>query len=87
MNQNTKINHYTKILPVINENYEEVINYIKIDFNISLDIARKLFNHLLIYTHGIATMIANKVYDFDDEIIEEMISEIFIILYKKYIGE
>lgn len=87
MNQSTKISHYSNIIPLINTNFNEIIHSMNIDFSINEETSKKLFNHLFIYTHGIASMFANNICDYSEEKIEELITEIFTVLYNKYKGE
>jgi hypothetical protein len=44
--------------------------------------AERLYQHLWVYTHGIATLCATKVCTLSDEEIRERMKEIFISLLK-----
>ncbi|CCV64748.1 conserved hypothetical protein [Alteracholeplasma palmae J233] len=64
------------ILPMIDDNYEAIINSIKASYQLSDLLSIKLYRHLWIYTHGIATLCASKLYLFNEEEVSQMITEI-----------
>ncbi|MDE6873514.1 MAG: TetR/AcrR family transcriptional regulator [Lachnospiraceae bacterium] len=73
----TDIGH---ILSVIDENYAEILRSVKDPYRLTTKEADRLYQHLWVYTHGIATLCATKVCTFTDEEIQERMKEIFISL-------
>lgn len=71
------------ILTIIDENYEEILKSVQEPYKLTLSDAQKLYQHLWIYTHGIATLCANNVCRFTGEEIGQMLTEVFISLLKE----
>ncbi len=78
------INH---VLHAVENDYDKVLNSITSTYNISNSLAKKLYQHLWIYSHGIAVLIATKVCSFTPEEISNMLTEVFIGLLKNLKGE
>lgn len=72
------------ILPLIDENYDAILASIEDEYHISHKSSIKLYQHLWIYTHGIASLCATKMCYFSAQEITEMMADIFISLLKKY---
>lgn len=72
------------ILPLIDENYDAILASIEDEYHISHQSSIKLYQHLWIYTHGIASLCATKMCYFSAQEITEMMADIFISLLKKY---
>lgn len=68
------------ILPVIDDNYNVILNSVKDAYGLSMDTSIKLYHHLWIYTHGIATLLATGMCSFSDEEISNMLTDIFVSL-------
>lgn len=64
------------VLPLIEESYGEILLSIQKDYGIGEPFAQKLYRHLWIYTHGIATLCATKMCRFTDEEISGMLTEV-----------
>lgn len=64
------------VLPLIEESYKEILLSIQNDYGISEPLAEKLYRHLWIYTHGIATLCATKMCRFTSDEISSMITEV-----------
>lgn len=71
----------------LDDYYDEIILSIQTQYGVSKNIANKLYRHLWIYTHGIATLIATGVCIFADEEIDTMLTEVFIGILKKMSNE
>ncbi|MBD5483554.1 MAG: TetR/AcrR family transcriptional regulator [Lachnospiraceae bacterium] len=74
------------ILPVIDENYEDILLSIVDGYGLSDAQAQRLYQHLWIYTHGIATLFATGMCCFTLEQIGGMMTEIFTGLLKEIKG-
>ncbi|MDE5943576.1 MAG: WHG domain-containing protein [Clostridia bacterium] len=75
------------VLPVIEEHYEEILSSIQNGYSVNKTNAERLYRHLWIYTHGIATLCATKTCSFTGEEISAMMTDVFISLMKKIKGE
>ncbi len=82
MREQKQISGITEILPIIDDNYEKILSSINSDYGIQGECAQKLYRHMWIYTHGIATLCATHMCRFTPEEISEMISEAAICLLK-----
>lgn len=71
----------------LDDYYDEIISSIQTQYDVSKNIANKLYRHLWIYTHGIATLIATKVCVFTDKEIDTMLTEIFMGILKKIMSD
>ncbi len=67
--------------------YDEIILSIQTQYGVSKNVANKLYRHLWIYTHGIATLIATRVCNFTDREIDTMLTETFIGIFKKIMSD
>ena len=74
------------VLPLIEESYEKILLSIQDDYGISEQLAEKLYRHLWIYTHGIATLCATKMCRFTGDEISSMLTEVFTSLLKNIRG-
>ena len=83
MTEQKQIPDLSGVLPVIEESYEKILLAIQNDYGISKTSAKKLYHHLWIYTHGIATLCATKMCRFTDEEISTMITEVCMSILKK----
>lgn len=67
--------------------YKDIISSIQNQYQLSERSANKLYQHLWIYTHGIATLIATKVCVFTDKEISDMLTESFMGIFSKIKSE
>jgi len=82
MTEQPQIPNFSGILPLIEESYGEILLSIQSDYGISEHLAERLYHHLWIYTHGIATLCATKMCRFTGEEISNMITEVCMSLLK-----
>jgi hypothetical protein len=75
------------VLPVIEESYDEILASITSSYGVESKVAARLYRHLWIYTHGIATLCVTKMCSFTGEEISTMMTEVFISLLKNIKGE
>lgn len=75
----TDIKH---ILAVIDGNYTEILRSVKEPYHLTQKEAERIYEHLWVYTHGIATLCATGVCTFTDMEIRERMREIFLSLLK-----
>jgi len=81
---NPKVNN---VLPIIDDNYEEILASVQNGYKLSKSNAEKIYQHLWIYTHGIASLCATNTCKFSAEEIGRLISEIFKGILKEILGE
>lgn len=86
MTEQPQIPDLSGVLPLIDESYEEILLSIQDDYGIDELLAEKLYHHLWIYTHGIATLCATKMCRFTDTEIGSMITEVFTSVLKNING-
>lgn len=82
MTEHKRIPDLSNILPLIDDSYEQILSSIQNDFAIDEICAKKLYQHLWIYTHGIATLCASKMCRFTDDEISGMLTEVCKSLLK-----
>lgn len=77
------VNTALNTLPVIDDNYDDIVNSIIEQYGLDQDSALSVYSQLWIYTHGIASMLATKTLMFRPEEISERMTDIFIALLTK----
>ncbi len=83
MTEQTEKNDVFGILPLIDDNYSEILLFIQSAYSLEKGLAKKLYKHLWIYTHGIASLIATNVCNFSEGEINDMLTEVFVSLLRK----
>ncbi|MDR0914350.1 MAG: TetR/AcrR family transcriptional regulator [Oscillospiraceae bacterium] len=71
------------VLQLIDENYEKILLSVQNSYGLDETAAKKLYQHLWVYSHGIATLCATKMCRFTSEQISVMITEVCTSLLKK----
>lgn len=82
MTEQPNIPDLSGVLPLIEESYEKILLSIQNDYGISEYLAERLYHHLWIYTHGIATLCATKMCRFTSDEISSMITEVCTSILK-----
>ena len=83
MAEQKQIPDLSGVLPLIDKSYGDIHLSIQKDYEISELSAKKLYQHLWIYTHGIASLCATKMCRFTGEEISTMITEVCTSVLKK----
>lgn len=86
MTEQPQIPDFSGVLPLIEESYEEILQSIQKDYGMDKPLAERLYHHLWIYTHGIATLCATKMCRFTGEEISDMITEVCMSILKNIMG-
>lgn len=86
MTEQPQVPDFSGVLPLIEESYEEILLSIQKDYGMSRPLAEKLYQHLWIYTHGIATLCATRMCRFTGEEISSMITEVCMSILKNIKG-
>lgn len=77
MTEQAQMPDLSSVLPMIEESYEEILLSIQEDYGLDEVLAKRLYHHLWIYTHGIATLCATGMCCFTGAEISSMITEVF----------
>lgn len=83
MSEQSTIPDFGSVLPLIDQSYAEILESIVQNYPISEAAAKRLYQHLWIYTHGIATLCATKMCRFTEKEISDLMTEVFTGLLKK----
>lgn len=79
----TVLNTYN-VLGEIDEYSEKIIKSVEETYGFSTETAQEIYFHAWIYTHGIASLIATNVCNFNDEEISRMLDTVVGSVIKKY---
>lgn len=80
MKQNKQIRDMNTILRGIEINYNKILSSVTDNYDVDVKTAEKLYLHIWLYTHGIATLIATKMCPFTIGEISQMLTDVFISL-------
>ena len=89
MKKGIEVESFKDFLPMRDYEYKSVIESIDEEYKISIENAKKLYEHLFIYGHGIATLTVTGIHNFTPtEIIEYMteVAESLIVQYLRGIN-
>lgn len=86
MSEHGSVPDLDNVLPMIDESYERILSSITAAYGMRGEMAERLYRHLWIYTHGIATLCATRMCRFSGEEISNMMTEVCKSLLK-YMGE
>ena len=83
MSEKSGENDVAHVLALIDRNYEVILKSVQDLYGLDREKADKLYRHLWIYSHGIATLCATKVCRFTPQDIGGMLTEVFTGLFIK----
>ncbi len=86
MTENKNVPSVQNVLPVIDENYPAILDSVRKGYGVEMEVAERLYRHLWIYSHGIATLCATKMCSFTPEEIGTMLTEEFVGIMKELNG-
>ncbi len=66
------------VLPLIDESYDRILASITGEYGLKTHSAERLYKHLWIYTHGIASLCATRMCSFSAEEISSMMTDVFV---------
>lgn len=84
MTEQDRVPDLSSVLPLIDDNYEKILLSIRQGYGFDNTAAEKLYHHLWIYSHGIATLCATKMCRFTGEEISQMMTDVFVSLLRQY---
>lgn len=82
MKENKTLPSYQDVLHIIDENNDKILQVIQEEYHLNEDQAQRFYMQIWIYTHGIATLIANRVCSFEENQINEMLGEVAMTMLK-----
>ena len=82
----TGIGSVGEFLPAIDENYDKILDSVVSSYGLEESVAKRLYTHLTVYSHGIATLFARGVCDFSMDDVSRMLTEVFVALLKDVKG-
>ena len=82
MSEHASIPRLDSVLPLIDESYDRILDSIVTGYRMRRETAERLYRHLWIYTHGIATLCATGMCSFTGDEISRMMTEVFVGLLK-----
>lgn len=83
MKEQEQVPDFQNILPIIEMNYEEILASIEEEYGLNRIVSQRLYQHLWVYTHGIASLCATRMCGFTAEEISGMLTEVFISLLRE----
>lgn len=83
MTEQKEVPGLSEILPLIDESYDEILLSVKKSYSLNDALSKQLYQHLWIYTHGIASLCATGMCRFSKEEMEKMMAEVSNGLVKK----
>ena len=87
MKKGIEVGSFKDFLPMRDYEYRSVIESIDKEYKISIENAKKFYEHLFIYSHGIATLTVTGIYNFTPSEIIEYMAEVAKSLIVQYLRE
>lgn len=87
MNERGSVPPLCEVLQLIEDSFEEILASITNAYGFDRNTALRLYYHMWIYSHGIATLCATKMCSFTAEDISRMLTEVCASLIKKIKGD
>ena len=87
MKKGIEVESFKDFLPMRDYEYRSVIESIDEEYKISIENSKKLYEHLFIYSHGIATLTVTGIYNFTPSEIIEYMAEVAKSLIVQYLRE
>ena len=87
MKKGIEVGSFKDFLPMRDYEYKSVIESIDEEYKISIENSKKLYEHLFIYSHGIATLTVTGIHNFTATEIIEYMTEVTKSLIIQYLKE
>ena len=87
MREQERVPSVNDVLGVIDESAERIIQSVIDEYGFSLEVAKKVYLHMWLYTHGIAVALATKLCSFTADQISQMLTEVMKAVLKSVFGE
>lgn len=82
MKEQELVPNLSGVLPLIEESYDDILYSIQSSYALDEEKSKRVYYHLWIYTHGIASLCATKMCCFTAEEINTMMTDVFVSLLK-----
>lgn len=76
MKEQDDVPNLNDVLGIIEDSYQAILNSIIRSYNVSEKFAKEIYLNMWIFTHGIATLIVNKMCKFSGEEISQMLTTV-----------
>ncbi len=86
MTEKNELPSVGNILPIIDDNYVAILESVRSGYGIDGEAAERVYKHLWIYSHGIATLCATNTCSFTPEEMSGMLTEEFKGIMKEVVG-
>lgn len=83
MSEQKQIPDLSGVKALVDDNWKDILCSIRTLYGVTEEDAKKLYNHLWIYTHGIAALCATRVCSFEEEELSGMLTEVFVSFLKE----
>ena len=87
MREQAGVPNLENVLPIIDNYYYKILDSVQAEYGFTAETAKEIYQHMWIYSHGIASLIATKVCDFTDAEISEMLNVVGGGIIRKYKSE
>ena len=87
MKKGIEVESFKDFLPMRDYEYKSVIESVDEEYKISIENSKKLYEHLFIYSHGIATLTVTGIHNFTATEIIEYMTEVTKSLIIQYLKE
>lgn len=81
------IRRFQDFLPMKDHSYQLVLDSIVADYPLTVEEAGRLYQHLFIYSHGMASMVAYGIYQISMEEVIGLLTEVCQSLIKEMVGK
>lgn len=75
------------VLTILDSHHDRIVDAVMAEYGFGRDTAKQIYLHMWIYSHGIATLIANNVCHFTEKEISEMLTDVAAGVIRKYKAE
>lgn len=87
MNERESVPNLGSVLTTIDNYYDKILDTVKAEYGFSEETAKRIYMHMWLYSHGIASLLATKVCSFTQEDISEMLDDVCSSIIRKYKAE
>ncbi|MDE6667603.1 MAG: TetR/AcrR family transcriptional regulator [Clostridia bacterium] len=87
MKERENVPNLDSILSVIDNYYYKILGTVESEYGFTTETAKRIYLHMWLYSHGIASLIATKVCNFTQDDISEMLNDVGAGIIRKYKAE
>ena len=75
------------VLTIIDNYYDKILGAVQTEYGFTEETAKRIYLHMWLYSHGIASLLATKVCNFTQDDISEMLTDVCASIIRKYKAE